>query len=253
MFCKFCGSQIEDNAVICPFCNKQLDASVSNEPKAAAPVKKKLFEKTEKSEGGNPLNPKAKGYAAIASALIAFPAFLCLVLDYVGPPEWFQGVIRFFSPDYAGAQHGVITWSAYLLGLLMCLWMAVVLPAIKPKRPAVTVCICLAVISLYLLLLAYVNHNAGWYINYVLPICLMLTVSSAIVSILIAYKVIPASHIASAIGIQAALLCVGFEILFDINIRQAVNLRWSLIIAVALIGTIIVYEAVNYAVRINKK
>ncbi len=247
MYCKFCGTQIDDNAVVCPACNSQLESSIGNAK--AEPVTKSVEPEKKSEKLKMNLNPKAKGFAAVASALIAFPAFLCLVLDYVGPPEWIQSLF----PNREWAQAGIITWSAYLLGILMCTWMVVVLPAIKPKRPAITVCICLAIISLYLLFLAYINHSAGWYIDYVLPICLMLTVSSAIMSILMAYKIIPANHIFSALGIQASLLCVGFEVLFDINIRQAVNLRWSLIIAVAVIGTIVVYEAVSYAVRINKK
>ena len=240
MFCKFCGTQIGDDVVVCPACNSQLESSVgktSSQPE-------KQVEKIKES-----LNPKAKGFAAVASALIAFPAFLCLVLDYIGPPTWIQSLF----PNREWAQAGIITWSAYLIGILMCTWMVVVLPAIKPKRPAITVCICLAVISLYMLFLAYVNNSAGWYVDYVLPISLMLTGSSAIMSILMAYKIIPANHIFSAIGIQASLLAIGFEVLFDVNIRQAVNLRWSLVIAVAVIGTIVVYEAVSYAVRINKK
>ncbi len=246
MFCKFCGTQIEDNTVVCPACNSQLDSSMGNTQVKSAPAER---HESKKEKTKIPLNPKAKGFAAVASALIAFPAFLCLVLDYVGPPTWIQTLF----PNREWAQAGVITWSAYLLGMFMCLWMVVVLPAMKPKRPAITVSVCLAVISLYLLFLAYVNSGAGWYIDYVLPISLMLTVSSAIMSILLAYKIIPSNHILSAVGIQASLLCVGFEILFDINIRQAVNLRWSLIIAVAVIGAIVVYEAVSYAVRINKK
>ena len=58
--------------------------------------------------------------------------------------------------------------------------MAIVLPVMKPKRPAVTVCICLAVISLYMLLLGYINSSASWYVQWVLPVFLMITISSAI-------------------------------------------------------------------------
>ncbi|MBQ8027248.1 MAG: zinc ribbon domain-containing protein [Clostridia bacterium] len=247
MFYNNCGVQIPDNSVICPNCNAQLSSSIGqSQPIYTAPATQPA---TEPKEPKKEKNPKGKGYAAIVSALLAFPALLCLVIDYIGAPEFIQ---KWF-PDAQWLQTGDITWSAYMLGILMCLWMAVVLPVMKPKRPAVTACICLAVISVYLLLLSYVNHSAGWYVEFVLPVCLMLTVSSAIMTILVSYKVIKKGHIASAIGVQLALLGIGTEILFDVNLTQQINLRWSLVFAVSAVGLILIYEAVRYATRINKK
>ncbi len=250
MFCRNCGSQIDDSAVICPVCNTQLSESIGNgsSPRPASASQSQAQPEPEQAPA-KAENPKGKGYAAVVSALLAFPTLVCLVADYLGPPEWIQSLF----PDKEWAAGGIITWSAYLLGLVMCLWMMIVLPAIKPKRPAVTVVVCMAVLSLYLLFLAYINHSAGWYVDYVLPICLMLTVSSAILSILVAYKVIPAGHIASAVIVQGGLLCLGVEILFDMQRRQQIDLRWSLILAVAAISAVGIYEAVSYAVRINKK
>ena len=251
MFCQNCGTQIADGTVICPACNTQLSPSMGNGPSpapASAPEPAAQPEPQPAAKGKTE-NPKGKGYAAVVSALMAFPTLICLVADYLGPPEW----IRSFFPGREWAEPGIITWSAYLLGIVMCLWMMIVLPAIKPKRPAVTVGVCMAVLSLYLLFLAYINHSAGWYVDYVLPVCLMLTVSSAIMSILMAYKVIPPGHIASAIIVQGALLCLGIEILFDMQKRGQLELRWSIILAVAAISAVGIYEAVSYAVRINKK
>ena len=245
MFCQHCGSQIEDSAVICPVCNAQLSSSIGVSPEPSHhSAGGEATQKKNKVE-----NPKGKGYAAVASALIAFPTLICLVADYLGPPEWIQS----FFPNREWAQSGIITWSAYLVGIAMCLWMMIVLPAIKPKRPAITVCVCMVIISVYLLFLAYINHSAGWYVDYVMPVCLMLTVSSAIMSILMAYKVIPMNHMASAVIVQGALLCLGIEILFDMQRRQQIELRWSVILAVAAISAVGIYEAVSYAVRINKK
>lgn len=247
MFCQHCGSQIENSAVICPVCNAQLSSSIGVSPEPTPKAEKN--EKTVNNEVKKVENAKGKGYAAVISALIAFPTLICLVADYLGPPEW----IRNFFPNHDWAQAGIITWSAYLVGIAMCMWMMIVLPAIKPKRPAITVCVCMVIISVYLLFLAYINHSAGWYVDYVMPVCLMLTVSSAIMSILMAYKIIPMNHLASAVIVQGALLCLGIEILFDMQRRQSIDLRWSVILAVAAISAVGIYEAVSYAVRINKK
>lgn len=194
-------------------------------------------------------NPKGKGYAAIATALMVFPTLICLVADYIGPPEFLQS----WFPDSQWAQSGIITWSAYLLGAVMCLWMLFVLPAIKPKKPLTTILVCVAVIILYQFFLAYINNGTGLYVKYILPAGLLVTLSSAVLSILLAYRVIPKGHTPSAIAVEAAFVSVGLEILFDVQRTQQVDLRWSLIFATAAISIVGIFEAVSYAVRINKK
>lgn len=194
-------------------------------------------------------NPKGKGYAAIATALMVFPTLICLVADYIGPPEFLQS----WFPGSQWAQSGIITWSAYLLGAVMCLWMLFVLPAIKPKKPLTTILVCVAVITLYQFFLAYINNGTGLYVKYILPAGLLVTLSSAVLSILLAYRVIPKGHTPSAIAVEAAFVSVGLEILFDVQRTQQVDLRWSLIFATAAISIVGIFEAVSYAVRINKK
>ena len=87
MFCQNCGAQIADGTVICPACNTQLSPSMGNGPSPSpaptpAPQPEPKPEKKGKTE-----NPKGKGYAAVVSALMAFPTLICLVADYLGPPE----------------------------------------------------------------------------------------------------------------------------------------------------------------------
>lgn len=250
MYCNNCGKKVEDGVLVCPACNTQLPVGVVQAP---VQVHQPLYDERAVQGSKASGNPKAKGYAAIVSALLAFPALICLMIDYLGAPPFVLKVLDFFGFTAERLQQGNMNWSLYLLGFIMCVWMAAVLPAIKPKYPAITVCVCLTVISLYMLLLAFINDSAEWYTQWVLPIFLMITVSSAIMSVLISYKVIKGKHIAVAIGVQAALLSVGFEIVWDMNIRGEVSLRGSLIAAVTVIGLVIIYEAVDYAVRVNKK
>lgn len=262
MYCSNCGKQIDDGSVICPSCNAQ-QTPVAGRPQADVPVVQaepvyipptaQPAEAPAGKKGKKPANPKARGYAAIASALLAFPTLICLVIDYLGAPTWVHWIFNFLDINIEQIQPGHMDWSLYFLGIIMCLWMAIVLPVIKPKKPAVTVCVCLAVISLYMVLLAYINSGATWYVQWVLPVFLMLTVSSAIMSILISYKIIKDKHIATAIGAQIALLAVGLEIVGDMNIYSAISLRWSLIASVTIVGIILVYESISYASRINKK
>ena len=56
----------------------------------------------------------------------------------------------------------------------------------------------------------------------------------------------------SIVGVDTAY-DIGIEILFDMQKRGQLELRWSIILAVAAISAVGIYEAVSYAVRINKK
>ncbi len=266
MYCNNCGKQIADGTAICPECGTQLAPAVNRpQPVTSSQPAEPIYIQPPVSEPApavnsadigkvkKPANPKAKGYAAIASALLAFPTLICLVTDYLGAPAWVHWIFDFLEINVEQIQPGHMDWSLYFLGLIMCLWMAIVLPVMKPKRPAVTVCICLAVISLYMLLLAYINSSATWYVQWILPVFLMITISSAIMSILISYKIIKGNHIATAIGVQAALISIGLEIVGDMNIYAAVNLRWSLIVSVVIVGAVLIYEAASYAARLNRK
>ncbi len=253
MYCSHCGNQINDGTAICPVCSTQLAPTVSRQQEDA-PVQPPVSQaQPEAEKDKRPENPKAKGYAAIVSALLAFPTLVFLVVDYLGAPTWVHWIFNFLDINVEQIQPGHMDWSLYFVGLIMCLWMAIVLPVMKPKRPAVTVCICLAVISLYMLLLAYINNSASWYVQWVLPVFLMITISSAIMSILVSYKVIKGNHVFTAIGGQAALITVGLEIVGDMNIHGMINLRWSLIAFVIIVGVLLVYEAISYASRVGKK
>ena len=228
MFCYNCGANLPEGSVCCPNCGVQLDASVPpTEEKTKIRALADTLNKGVDNAGG-------KGYAAIMSSLFVFPTLICIAHDL-------------FDRD------GRITWSAYAIGVAMCLWMFLVLPALKPKRPALTAGICLGVISLYMIFLAYVNYQSPVYVKYVLPICLMITCSSALLSVLISYKVIRDVHIGSAVIAQAGLLALGTEILFDIQRRGVIHLRWSVYTAIAAVSAIAILEAVNYANRLSRK
>lgn len=217
------------------------------DPQMFAPAEEKPADKKNNSKEKD--SRFAKGYAAIASVLIAFPAFFCLVIDYVGAPDFIQNLL----PDLDWIQTGDIMWSAYLVGFFMCAWMVLVLPALRPKHPALVICICLGVVSVYMLLLSYVNHSAGWYVEFVLPISLMVIISSAIMTILISYKIIRNGHVVTAVGAQIMALIIAMEIIFDYNLTSSVKLGWSLITAAIVCGALLLYEAIYYATRLRKK
>ena len=228
MFCQNCGSSIDPAAAVCPNCGTPINGYAPPTPPEPA---------AENEANGLPgkLNRFGRSYAALASALMVFPTLICLVLDYIGKVK----------PG--------MDWSFYVLGVIMLFWMACVLPALKPKRPALTACICAGVLTLYLIFLAYISGKNAIFMDYFLPIGIMIIVSSVVLMLLISYKVIKGEHIFSAIAGELGLLSIGFEILFDIRKRGVIELRWSLIAAAVAISAVAILEALSYTGRINRK
>lgn len=256
MICNNCKANIADGSVICPNCYAQLSPSITPpqpQPQAQPQPQPQPVPVNNAAQNNGNNNAKSKGYAAIVTALLIFPALILLVVDYLGAPEWMLKLLSFIEYTPSFVQPGIISWSLYIIGGIMCLWMVAVLPAMKPKRPAVTASLCFLVVSLYMVLLSFINKGAVWYNSYVLPVCLMVTVTTAIMTLLLSYGIIKRSHAFSAIAVQLALIAIGSEIIFDMNLDGAVNLRRSLIVAVVLVGIVIIYEAISYAARINKK
>lgn len=276
MFCSNCGTQLADGTAVCPNCKAKVLANVERADTAPINIPEQSYtsDYSRDTQSGAPItvdtppvyasapksrfakkkaevNKKSKGYAAIASVLVVFSALLCLLIDYLGAPEFIQKWFPDLVPEFL--QTGNMFWSAYMIGFFMCVWMIVVLPILRPKRPAVTVCICLSVVSVYMLLLSYINDNVSWYDKFVLPISLMVIISSAIMTVLISYKIIKDGHVVTAIGAQIAMLIIATEALFDMNFKSEITLRGSLVIAVIIVGALLLYEAVYYTARLNKK
>ncbi len=225
MFCSNCGANVDPAASACPNCGAPVSGG---SPSPAPPPAGREPETTKAGKFG-------RSYAAIASALMVFPTLICLVLDYIG-----------------SVKPGM-DWSFYVLGVIMLVWMACVLPAMRPKHPALTACICAGILALYLVFLAYVSGKNEVFMQYFLPIGIMIIVSSVVLMLLIAYKVIKGEHIFSAIFGELGLLSVGFEILFDIRKRGVIELRWSLILLAVAISAIAITEALSYTGRINRR
>ena len=226
MFCSNCGAALDPAAAACPNCGAPVSGSAQPSPPPA-----------DQNGGSLPakVNKFGRSYAALASAFMVFPTLICLVLDYIGKVK----------PG--------MDWSFYVLGVIMLIWMACVLPALKPKRPALTACICAGILSLYLIFLTYISGKNQLFMDYFLPIGIMILVSSVVLMLLIAYKVIKGEHILSAIVGEMGLLSIGFEILFDLRKRGAIELRWSLVAVAVAVSAIAVLEALSYTGRLNRK
>lgn len=226
MFCSKCGNQISDGSSFCNKCGTPVSNSVPHVE--ATPVnppaeKKKFF--------GVPSNA-GKSYAAIATALMVFPATLCIAIDYIVP--------RF-------------EWSFYVVGFLIVTWIVTIFPSLKLTPPAVNVIISFVAIMGYFFYIANKTGHFQWFYAYCMPLVLLAAVFLSLDAAIFGNGKIKPLHIISIITAEVAVYLVAIEATVDKFFANTVNIRWSLITACFLISTVAFIEAIQYVINVNKK
>ncbi len=226
MFCSKCGNQIPDGSSFCNRCGTPM-STFAPQPQAAPADsqqnKSKFF--------GKPTNA-GKSYAAIATALMIFPATLCIAIDYIIP--------RF-------------EWSFYVVGFLAVAWIVTIFPSLKLTPAPVNVIISFVAIMCYFFYIADKTGHFQWFYTYCMPLVLLAAVFLSLDAAIFNNGKIKALHVISIITAEAAVYLVAIEATIDKYFTNAVNIRWSLITACFLVSTVAFVEAVQYAININKK
>lgn len=142
MQCPKCNNTIPDNSKFCNSCGANLTASPT-------PKNKKFQFFKGPSDGG-------KGYAAIMTALMVFPATLCVAIDLV-----------FHKND---------GWCTYVVGAIIVAWIVSVFPALRITPAPITALICMFSALSYV---AYIIGKTGqihWFYKVGLPLFILATI-----------------------------------------------------------------------------
>ena len=220
MYCSKCGKQLPDGVTICPDC----DPVVVEQVNPIKEAKQAFFKAPGKG---------SKSYAAILTALMVFPASICIAID-----------IAFDKYDY---------WFGYVVGAMVVAWVISVLPVLKITPPAVTTLICFGSIVGYTYFILSKTDMFDWLPEFVLPLFILAAAFISMDIALIGGRKIKGLHIFSLLSLQSAAYLVFWEIAWDNFRRGAIDLQWSLILACGFISAIAVLEAFNYVFKINKK
>ena len=226
MHCYKCGTPIPEGNTLCGNCG------------APAPI---VPAPDETPESGNNRRgrffkapgQKAKSYAAIATALMVFPASICGVIDLI--------------------FHGNDGWSLYVIGGLIVAWMVSVFPVLSITPAPVTALLSFFSIMTYVLLLVGKEGFTERFFQVGLPLMVLMAIFVAVDSALASAGKLKGLHTVSVVSLETVIYLVVVEIAFDLQKRGAIDLRWSLIIACFFISAIAIAEAVNYVWKINKK
>ena len=218
MYCSKCGRQLPEGVTVCPDCSgdaPQVKAEKVSEPVLKAPGK------------------FSKSYAAIFTALLVFPASICIAVDLV-----------FDKYDY---------WFGYVVGALAVVWVLSVFPILRITPPLVTALICFGSIMCYVF---YIASKTGHFIGFskvALPMFVLTAFFIALDVALIGGQKIRGLHIFSFLSLECALYLICLEATLDNLWHGAIDLTWSVIAACGFISVIAVMEAFSYVGRINRK
>ena len=219
MQCPKCNAVNSDNAKFCNNCGASLTAS-------PAPQNKKLQFFKGPSDGG-------KGYAAIMTALMVFPATLCVAIDLV-----------FHKND---------GWCTYVVGAIIVAWIVSVFPALRITPAPITALICMFSVLSYM---AYIIGKAGeihWFYKVGLPLFILAAVFISVDATLIGAGKFKGLHMLSLVSVEIAVYLVAIEATVDMLLFNEITIRWSAIVACFFISAVALFEAFQYVLKLMKK
>ncbi len=240
MICNKCGSAVPDGNVFCGQCGNPLPSpeqpSQSQDApsrRRAKPAEKPVEVKTEKERFFKSPGKGSKGFAALMTALMVFPATFCIALD--------TAISR---------SDG---WSLYVVGALIVAWVVIVLPILDVTPAPVTALICFFAIVGYIFFVAGRLGKMENIYEVGLPLMVLFALFIAVDSALMGSGKLKGLHAFSVIALQSAIYFVVIESVWDNHMRGEVDLDWSLIYGCFFVSAIALAEAINYVIKINKK
>lgn len=205
-YCVNCGVELEKGAKKCPLCGTEVinPNEINEEHIHSYPVYSPM--------------PKAKikksTVVSLITLILLLPDFLTTLCDY-------------------SINHS-ITWSAYVMASLLCVYLFIVFPILFGKHGA-TCTVLMAADILGFLLFIERKTNGTWFLSFALPIVTVIAVFIAIMTLLGKEKKVSPLTSVSISMIFAGLFCLLVEFLINITFKVRTNLAWSFYPAVTFV------------------
>lgn len=202
-YCVNCGVELDASAKTCVLCKTPVinpSDLKKMEPRTPFPQKKGQVETV-----------KRKDVGILLTAVLLTLAVTCGLLNAFV----FQGV----------------RWSLAVIGVCVILWV-IMLPVVFYVKQPVYVSLLLDGLSvaLYLFMLTFMIQRDEWFWGLGLPLVAFVTVMAEVLTFCI--RKLPRSFLSRALYIVTDIifLCVGIEILIDINSGKGIALSWSAVV-----------------------
>ena len=202
-YCVNCGVKLEPSLTRCPLCN----TPVINPSHLQALTESSPYPK----ERGQVDVVKRKDLAILTSIVLTATSLSCLLLNIFVFPT---------SP-----------WSLFIIGVCLLLFVLLI-PVLVYTRLPIYISLLFDGIAtgLYLYMITFNTKSDKWFTGLALPILVLVTILVEIFALLL--RSFPVSYITTALYFfaEAALLCVGIELLIDHYMNAPLKLMWSAIV-----------------------
>lgn len=222
MYCVKCGVQLADTEKSCPLCGTRVYHPDLEQPNATP-----LYPNT------NPPAKKIKRWSVLLILTILFllPISICLVCDLT--------------------ISGTIQWSGYVIGSLLILYAAFMLPSwFRHPNPVIFVPVTFGVIAAFLLYVCYAT-GGSWYLSFALPVtgavAAIITAAVTLCRYILRGRLYIYGGTIMAFGVFSVLL----EYLLTITFPMPPLFTWSLypLVTLGLLGAAVLTTAIFKPIR----
>lgn len=202
-YCVNCGVELESSLKTCPLCHTPV-INPNELQKLTSPS-------PYPTEKGKVDVVKRKDLGILTSIVLIATSLSCLLLN------WFV---------FPGSP-----WSLFIIGACLVLFVLVFPAVIYTKLPIyISLLFDGVAIGVYLFLITYNTRNDEWFWNLALPILALTTILVEIFTLLIRSFSVSFLTISLYVFAEAALLCLGIELLIHHYAGSALHLTWSAIV-----------------------
>ena len=227
-YCVNCGVELHASLESCPLCHTPvINPNELQKKKASSPYPVKT---------GQVDVVKRKDLGLFAFIVLSATAISCLLLNLFV----FSG-----SP-----------WSLFIIGVCLILFVLIIPAVIYTKLPIyISLLFDGIAVGIYLYMISFNTADDGWFRKLALPIVVLVTILVEIFTLLI--RTLPVSFVTTALYFfaEAALLCIGLELLIDRYMGAPLHLVWSAIVLtvcsviIVLLITVLCIRRLREAVR----
>lgn len=229
-YCVHCGVILSDQAKRCPLCGRPSHQGLPASPPVPGEMLPPASEPDEEVPNDGTLTREERQHIAVELISVA----LGIVLGVTILADLFT-------------QHG-FTWSRYSSVCVVALWFCTAMPFILHRHPWFVFAILSPLLIALIFLLDAFDGRITWFLGYGLPIGLLFEVCVTGAGALVGLLRRRGLNVIAIILSFVSLFCVGLESIINFQIRHALYVRWSVIVAFALVPVAALLFYIHYRI-----
>lgn len=202
-YCVNCGAELEQSLPECPLCN----TPVMNP--------KELYDAKRNSPYSNDRGQvdvvKRRDFGLLIAIVLSATALSCLLLNLF---------------VFTGSM-----WSLFIIGVCMVFFVLSIPAFFYSKLPIyISLMFDGVAVGVYLYMISFNTSTNRWFFSLALPIVVLVTILVEIFALLL--QILPVSFITTALYFfaEAAVFCIGLELLIDRYLGRPLMLFWSAVV-----------------------